>query len=107
MQILDMGSKVYVTATVVGVLVGPDKRVSYRVNVPGLGNFNCPAENMNEVGNGDNQKTGHWEKIKIDKNEALFCSQCHEVLENLRPTRYCASCGAYMAGPKNKEDETK
>ena len=107
MQILDMGAKVYVTATVVGVTIGADKRVSYRVNVPGLGNFNCPSDNMSEVGE---KKEGaieaYWQKIKFDNGrESLVCSNCHEDSGTIRPTKYCPNCGKHMAGPKKlKED---
>lgn len=103
MQILDMGAKVYVTATVVGVSIGLDKRVTYRVNVPGLGNFNCPLENMTEVEGAEKGNTGTWEKIVVNDKDAIVCSKCHELAESIRPTRYCPHCGAYMAGPK-KED---
>lgn len=103
MQILDMGTKVYVTATVVGVTVGADGNIVYRVNIPGLGNFNCPIRHMNEITE-KKVTEGDWQKMKVGDRDTLICSNCHQDSGSIRPTKYCPECGAYMLGPKTDKE---
>lgn len=108
MKVLDIGTKVHVEAEIIGIQVKNSGKVVYRINIPSFGNIDVSSDYMaeNEEEKPKEKKeelTGYWSRPD-KKRESLMCSNCHNEIIGLRPYRFCPECGAYMAGPKAKEE---